>query len=998
MSMNNNANTNNIDESLYSRQLYVLGHEAMQNMSKSNILISGMNGLGVEIAKNIILSGVKSVTLHDISDINIENMSSHYYLTKTDLGMNKAVSVRNKLAELNMYVDVRTTSFNPLNEMAMEDYDLVILVDYNTDDQIKLNKLCRKNSVKFISARTAGLFGQVFTDFGENFVVNDIDGEQPLQSIVINIDSEGNVLVSDSTPHGLTNSDKIEFVEVEGMDINNKPFSIKVKSPISFQILDYSTDQNYITGGIVKQLKLSETINFKSMEASFKSPEFVITDFENFDRPNESHLAFLTMDMFKEKYDHLPSPWNQVDANNFLELAKNVDPDTEISLSTNEILKKFSYICQGDLAPMQSVIGSIVAQEAIKACSHKFKPIHQWLYFDSLNSLAESDLVPEDCVSQKSRYTNQIKVFGNEFQTKLANQNWFVVGSGAIGCELLKNFAMIGLATGDGKITVTDMDTIERSNLNRQFLFRSKDIGKSKSESAANAIRIMNPDINIEAHLNKICPESESFYNPSFYDNLDGVANALDNVQARLYVDRQCVLYGKPLLESGTLGTKGNTQVIIPNLTESYGSTQDPPEKSIPICTIKNFPNSIEHTIQWARDDFEGLFTRAPQNAEMYLKDKNFINSLSLSDKNTVIDDVMMVLVNNKPETFMDCVKWALNYWYSKYRNDIIHMVTKFPKDSLTSSGLPFWSSGKRCPHPITFDNTNNHHMDYLLSASNLWANVHGIKGESNSENLVAMIQDINIEDFSGDSNYHISVTDDEEKNKTIDEIDESCIPDLSHLINYKLYSQEFEKDDPSNYHVDFITASSNMRALNYDIEPASAHKTKGIAGKIIPAIATTTSLVSGLVALELYKVVQGHTNISKYNSGFINLALPYFGFADPIESSVNKFHNKDYTIWDHIEINQEMTLGKFIDYFETEYNTDVGTLTYGALMLHAFFIPSTNMNKTITTIIEEKTKKPLNKEMIVLTVISSDDEIDIPPVKYYITEELNECVCKSCA
>lgn len=64
------------------------------------------------------------------------------------------------------------------------------------------------------------------------------------------------------------------------------------------------------------------------------------------------------------------------------------------------------------------------------------------------------------------------------------------------------------------------------------------------------------------------------------------------------YMDRRCVYYRKPLLESGTLGTKGNVQVVLPYVTESYSSSQDPPEKSIPICTLKNFPNAIEHTLQ----------------------------------------------------------------------------------------------------------------------------------------------------------------------------------------------------------------------------------------------------------------------------------------------------------------------------------------------------------------------------------------------------------------
>ena len=60
------------------------------------------------------------------------------------------------------------------------------------------------------------------------------------------------------------------------------------------------------------------------------------------------------------------------------------------------------------------------------------------------------------------------------------------------------------------------------------------------------------------------------------------------------------------MVDSGTLGTKANSQVVIPFETESYGSSRDPPEESIPICTLKNFPNKIEHTIQWARDLFEG--------------------------------------------------------------------------------------------------------------------------------------------------------------------------------------------------------------------------------------------------------------------------------------------------------------------------------------------------------------------------------------------------------
>ena len=74
-----------IDESLYSRQLYVLGHEAMRKMAQSNVLISGMRGLGVEIAKNIILGGVRSVALHDQGNAEYQDLSSQFYLTEADV-------------------------------------------------------------------------------------------------------------------------------------------------------------------------------------------------------------------------------------------------------------------------------------------------------------------------------------------------------------------------------------------------------------------------------------------------------------------------------------------------------------------------------------------------------------------------------------------------------------------------------------------------------------------------------------------------------------------------------------------------------------------------------------------------------------------------------------------------------------------------------------------------------------------------------------------------
>ena len=190
------------------------------------------------------------------------------------------------------------------------------------------------------------------------------------------------------------------------------------------------------------------------------------------------------------------------------------------------------------------------------------------MYYDAVECLPEdvATLTEEECAPQGSRYDRQIAVFGQKFQKKLGEQKYFVVGAGAIGCELLKNFAMMGLGCDGGSVTVTDMDMIEKSNLNRQFLFRSWDINKHKAVTAVAAVHAMNPQANYKSMELRVGAESENIYNDDFFEPLDGVANALDNVEARTYMDRRCVYYNKPLLESGTLGTKGNTQVVIPKV------------------------------------------------------------------------------------------------------------------------------------------------------------------------------------------------------------------------------------------------------------------------------------------------------------------------------------------------------------------------------------------------------------------------------------------------
>ena len=192
------------------------------------------------------------------------------------------------------------------------------------------------------------------------------------------------------------------------------------------------------------------------------------------------------------------------------------------------------------------------------------------------------------------------------------------------------------------------------------------------------------------------------------------------------------------------------------------------------------------------------------------------------------------------------------------------------------------------------------------------------------------------------------------------------------------------------------------MRAVNYDIKPISHHQTKGIAGKIIPAIATTTSIVAGMVTLELYKLVQNFDDLERYHNSFINLALPYFGFSEPIRAPVTEYKGHKFTMWDSFEIKESRTLQELMDYFEEEHGFNLEYVNYGNFMIYSFFMPpkkvARRMGMKIEDIIEEILEEKLKQEMIVLVIgVEPDDEakdneddeevdVDIPQVKYYLS------------
>ncbi|XP_019352556.1 ubiquitin-like modifier-activating enzyme 7 isoform X1 [Alligator mississippiensis] len=1010
-----------IDESLYSRQLYVLGHEAMRRLASTSVLVSGMKGLGVEIAKNVILAGVKSVTVHDPGDAQWSDLSSQFFLSENDVGHNRAIASQKRLAELNSYVVV-TAYTGALSESFLEAFQVVVLTNSSLEEQLYISDFCHARNICFIVADTKGLAGQLFCDFGQHFVVHDPTEVEPICAYIQHIsqDNPGVLTCVDKEGHShdFVSGDFVTFSGVEGMTELNacEPRAVRVLGEYMLEIGDTSSFSPYQRGGLVTQVKVPQEHSYEPLRAALANLKIKDADPEKQQRYHSLHLAFQALHVFCKEQSRLPQPRVQVDAEQLLKLAQDLNVQQEPL--EEDLVRAFASMSAGELSPIAAVFGGLAAQEVLKAASGKFLPLAQWLYFDALECLPKdgaASLTEESCAPRGCRYDGQIAVFGANFQERLGQQKYFVVGSGAIGCELLKNFAMMGLAAGKGgNITVTDMDTIERSNLNRQFLFRPWDISKLKSEVAAEAVRRMNPHINIVAHDNQVGPTTELQYGEDFFQPLDGVASALDSMRALFplcsgtYVDSQCIRYLKPLLDSGTQGTKGHVQVIVPHLTEPFGNHSDPLEKAIPVCTLRHFPSSIEHTLQWARDEFEGLFRLPAENVNRYLQDSTFLDGQQPSMEALEVLELVRSSLLEKPQSWQDCVYWARHRWESLYHNSIQQLLHSFPPDHVTSLGIPFWSGIRKCPRPLEFDCNNDTHMQYIIAAASLFAQMHKLQMSGDTAAIQETLHSTTLLPFKPQAGVKIPVTD-EELQETSTAADEGRLAKLSQelaelrheLVSKNLFSAylmepiHFEKDDDSNCHIDFITVASNLRAENYGIPPADKCKSKRIAGRIVPAIATTTAAVAGLACLELFKLVWGHQHLSAYCNSFLQLSEPRLTRFQPLPASTCKYGQKMWSCWDRFRVQgirddgKEMTLQELLDHLKTIHSLAVSMLLHEqATLYHSLWSKQKQEERLIqrlTQLIRGDASNAVQQlpPVLVLQVICEDEDDDttLPPI-----------------
>ena len=633
-----------------------------------------------------------------------------------------------------------------------------------------------------------------------------------------------------------------------------------------------------------------------------------------------------------------------------------------------EIINIFYKHSDIQLTCFNSIMGGIVAQEVIKVTG-KYPPINQILFFDFLDIAKK--LKNNNLNVQIDRYYGLKTIFGEEKINKLQSKNFLLVGTGALGCELLKIFALLGFKN----VTAADDDLIELSNLNRQFLFHRENIGKSKVEVSCKAALKMNKDLtNYKPIIGKISFDEKTKFDKNFWKNQDILICAIDSLKGRLDLDNICTLFEIPLLNGGTNGCSGRADMYLPFKTgcfnDFYKNYNENLESNNGVvdCTLRHFPSKIEDCIRWSREIvFEENFVEpmkmlkniiSTNNVEKTKYIENLRNNMKMNlnyNNNGSIDNVnndenlnekivlllsYLELVEKENNSIEELIIFGIRLFNLLFIQKINEFLALNPLDKKNSDSTLFWSGQKRPPHPLVFDIQNNLCIQFISDYIFILNQILNLKINEIQEKEINSIKntiDIHIQKKI----KSIKITDSNKNNLVPkDNLLETLLQKIMKLSSNNLLkniftSFTFEKDKPELCHVNFIHTLTALRAENYNIPMCDKYKTFKICGNIGAQTISSTAYVSGFIGLQLLLLATEDQKL--YRNTDFDLVDNVYAIKtlskpvlrkdcenDPIFKCPTKMIPKEFNCWEKLIINKSKTLKKLIELFKLDYNVDV--------------------------------------------------------------------------
>ncbi|KAF7269622.1 hypothetical protein GWI33_017347 [Rhynchophorus ferrugineus] len=327
-----------VEAELYDRQIRLWGIESQERLRAANILLIGVRGLGSEIAKNILLSGINSLVILDDGVVTEEEQHKNFLLNRDSIGKKIAEEVLIKAQALNPLVKISADTSNPVKKDTkfFESFTIIIATGIKSDLLLRIDKICRASKVKLICGDVFGTFGYSVSDF--------LDHEYFEDQLK---------LVAKKRTH-------------DGIEEKPEKETVKVRSEIVYP-------------------ELNKVIILPNTKQS-------VEPIKKVKRRNEYFFLMLTLLEFRDREGRNPDvSHKEKDVNLLKEIKKEIL--TLYNVDEKKLNDDLFNIVFGEVVPVCAVVGGVIAQEVIKGVSQKEAPINNVFLFDPLTYCGKEETV-----------------------------------------------------------------------------------------------------------------------------------------------------------------------------------------------------------------------------------------------------------------------------------------------------------------------------------------------------------------------------------------------------------------------------------------------------------------------------------------------------------------------------------------------------------------------------------------------------------------------------
>lgn len=671
------------------------------------VLVYGFTWLGVEICRQLLQLGVGKIVL--VSNDKLETQLG-------DLGVPlRGFTPTNRKERTLEKLDQWRASFQQIvtleRGVTQEDISGVQVVVMSgghifSQEALRLNEMCRTAGTAFVSVDVRGFLGVCLVDFGSLYTYEEkyTEYENVIESVKKREGGGYNVSFMGSLS--------------ELRDSKTEVYS----GPVYQTTIDWKTSEFLpkltvaVKEEIGEQLRPGFKIIQKSQYSSV-SHDSLVTKIE---KELFRYRFYNALKALEEFHTQGGSDGDSFERFIISKVHPTEDRDTRF-------YTRFANTWQDKVPPMYSLFSSIAAMEAAKALTHHFAPL--------LNQFQVVNELWQGAVSESIDSKNIYRALES-----LSSSNIYLIGAGAVGCEVLKNLALMKAATKGGLIKLYDDDTVGESNLHRQLLFLSKDVGNVKVTVAALSV--------LDFSQERIAMQPNAVFFDETKEISDGtlcVIAVVDSYESREEIDEMCKQKGVPMIEAGAGMINVNSIYLPAECKERYSSKIKAASKDEINCAPHGIAVTFAAAVDKAKLMYNSIFNSIAGTVEEQLRDNKpsiipeakmmrclIQGELAGSDMASQLFDLFF---KTKIEKEIDTGD-SENLWEKHLRPSIDH-IEEFRQPFIDAVLALHLGKGK------SFDKDNEKHVDFIYLTAKIYCSIyqiHPVKDREEARRLAGQI------------------------------------------------------------------------------------------------------------------------------------------------------------------------------------------------------------------------------------------------------------------